>query len=253
MLDLAPHNPYSLLVRHPVVARAGLRGAGIERLAHADGVGAILSDPLLRHDEPTGAWQATPAGVLWPNGGRSIGRARRDLARWGVIRRPVIVALQAASAAQLRELLRELDAEAHPAMCLDLTSIADPDTVRELVVAARQDWLKPILAELPLESSLPLLAVLDDVDALVIARGGVALGSAAANPVLGRVVGPAIHPMLLAATQRLREHTAKPLIIGAARSEHAAALLAGGATAVLLDVGLWHTPDLAMQVAEVRG
>lgn len=251
MIDLAPHNPYSLVIADPVVARAGLRGAGVERLAGMAGVGAVLSDYLRPRDEPQAGWAETPAGVVWPEGGRGVGRARRDLSRWSGLRRPVIVGLSAPTVGQLRALLDELDAEAHPALALDLTHVASSESAGELVAAVRQVWQKPLLAELPIDGP-PLAALagaLAAADALILGRAGRALAGAA--PVAGRLVGPAAHPMLLFALRTLAQHTAQPLLVAAGGPDQAVAVLAGGASAVLLDTALWHSPDLAARVAAI--
>ncbi len=249
MFDLAPHNPYSLPLRWPCVARAGLRGAGIERLAATDGVGAIVSDVLWPTAQPAAAWHETPAGLLWPAGGRSLGQARRDLARWAELKRPVIVAIHAESGQQVRALLAELDPESHQALLLDLTLVGGASAAAELVAAARRDWRKPLLAEIALDGPpLPaLIAALGGVDALVLGRGS----RAVAGPSLaeGRIVGPAAHPLLLAGVRTLAGLTDKPLLAGAATSAEAQAMRTAGAAAVLLDVGLWHNPELAAQIA----
>jgi dihydroorotate dehydrogenase (NAD+) catalytic subunit len=249
MIDLAPHNPYSLTIAHPVVARAGLRGAGVERLSGSEGVGAVLSDYLHPRDEPQGAWAAAPAGVVWPEGGRGIGRARRDLGRWAGLRRPVIIGLSAPTVGQLRPLLAELDGEAHPALALDLTHVASGESARELVAATRLDWQKPLLAELPVDGPpLPALAAaLGEVDALILGRGARSL----AGLVAGRLAGPAAHPTLMFALRSLRQHTTQPLIVAAANLAEARAVLAAGASAVLLDTGLWTSADLAARVAAI--
>lgn len=253
MFDLAPDNPYSLPLRWPVLARAGLRGAGVVRLAGTEGVGAVISDVLLPHAQPPVTWHETPAGMLWPDaGGRSIRQARHDLVRWAALNRPVVVAFRAAAPAQLQPMLAELDPEAHPALLLDLTAIPDAATAGELVAAARRAWRKPLLAELPFDGPplLPLVDALGDVDALLLGRGSRAV--AGHNPLVdGRLVGPAVHPMILAATLRLAAHTPKVVISAAATWAEARALLAAGAAAVLLDVGLWHNPDLAAHIASL--
>jgi hypothetical protein len=250
MFDLAPHNPYSLPLRWPCVARAGLRGAGVERLATTDGIGAIVSDILWHSSQPAAQWHETPAGVLWPAGGRSISQARRDLARWAELKRPVIVALRAESPQQMREMLAELDPEAHLALLLDLTQVAAANAAQELVAAARRDWRKPLLAEIALDGPpLPaLLAALREVDALVLARGSRAVAGAA-TVAEGRIVGPAAHPALLAGTRTIASLSEKPLLASAATSAEAQAIRRAGAAAVLLDVGLWHNPELAAQLA----
>ncbi|HYF62834.1 MAG TPA: hypothetical protein VD886_08455 [Herpetosiphonaceae bacterium] len=246
MIDLAPHNPYSLTIAHPVVARAGLRGAGVERLAGIEGVGAVLSDYLHPRDEPQASWAETPAGVIWPEGGRGVGRARRDLPRWSGLRRPVIVGLCASTAGQLLALLDELDAEAHPALALDLTHVASSEAAREMVAAVRQGWQKPLLAELPIDGPpLPALAgALAEADALILGWAGRAL----AGPVAGRLVGPAAHPALLFALRSLAQHTEQPLLVAAAGLNQAFEVLEGGASAALLDIALWHSPDLITRI-----
>ncbi|MBA3469127.1 MAG: hypothetical protein H0T53_05730 [Herpetosiphonaceae bacterium] len=249
MFDLAPHNPYSLPLRWPCVARAGLRGAGIERLAASEGVGAIVSDLLWSVAQPSAQWQETPAGVLWPAGGRSISQARRDLARWAELKRPVVVAIHAESAQQIRAMLAELDHEAHQALLLDMTAVVAANAAQELVAAARRDWRKPLLAEIALDGPpLPaLIAALSAVDALVLGRGSRGVAGAA-GLAEGRIVGPAAHPTLLAGTRTIASLTDKPLLAGAATRAEAQAVRQAGAAAVLLDVGLWHNPDLAAQL-----
>src|SRR4051812_40116420 len=45
MIDLAPHNPYGLALRHPVLTAAGCFGYGVEyaRLVNIAGIGAIVT------------------------------------------------------------------------------------------------------------------------------------------------------------------------------------------------------------------
>ena len=249
VFDLAPHNPYSLPLRWRCVARAGLRGAGIERLAATEGVGAVVSDVLWPMAQPASSWHETPAGVLWPFGGRGIGQARRDLARWSELKRPIIVALQAESSLQVRQMLGELDPEAHGAVLIDLTAVQTAAAAQELAAAARRDWRKPLLAEIaPDGPPLPaLVAALDAVDALVLGRGSRAV---AGEPLAeGRIVGPAAHPLLLAGTRTIAGLTEKPLLTAAATYAEALAILQVGAAAALLDIGLWRDPELAARIA----
>lgn len=246
MIELAPHNPYGLAVQTPILARAGIEGAGVERLANTDGIGAVISDPLGAAEYARADWQELPAGVLWPDQQRRIERARRDRRQWSRVRVPVIVALVATDAIRLHDLLAEIDDDQHAALLLDLTPLADRSVAAELIQIVRRRWLQPLLIEVATDQAWAV--DLAAIDAVVLARGPRAAVVQHNDLVSGRGVGPATHPLLLAALGKFvpGEH---PVIAGAATVAHAQTLLAHGATAVLLDVGLWHTPDLAVQIA----
>src|SRR4051794_11648364 len=106
MIDLAPHNPYGLTLRRPVLTAAGCFGYGVEyaRLADIAGIGAIITRSTTLHrrrvSQPPQLIE-TPAGLLavgeWPNPGlaRVIDRHAPVWASWDT---PVLLSVAGASA-----------------------------------------------------------------------------------------------------------------------------------------------------------
>ncbi len=248
MIELAPRNPYGLALSAPIVARAGLDGAGIDRLANLAGVGAVLSDPLSATSTTWPAWEATPAGVIWPSGGRSIQRARRELPHWSRRGSPILVTLLATTPAEASELLDELDPEAHPGLVLDLTATTTVATAEALLSTVRRYWVAPLLVECPIDGPAlaDLVPALAAADALLLARGPRALGQHSH----GRLVGPAAEPLIAAAAQTVRQLTRQPLLVGASTAAGAHVAWSLGADALVIDVALWHDltfAELALQ------
>lgn len=244
MLDLAPRNPYGLTVASPLLARAGLRGAGVDKLLHLPQVGAVLSDPLRHRQHQQRGFVPIPAGVLHPAGGRSITQAQRDLGRWNNASKPVIVAIQPQTPTELRDLLKMLDQETTTAVLLDVSEVDEP-TATTLIQTTRKQWERPLLVECALDQ--PIASIVNacnaSIDALVFARGPRGAAHVDGTTSTGRMIGYAIDPLSLSILLSLREITTLPLISGAATESHATTLLQSGATAVLVDVGLWLNPD----------
>lgn len=241
MLDLAPHNPYGLALAHNRVARLGWRGAGLERLIALGTLGAIISDPLVLREGSWPGWLALPGGVLWPDGGRDIRSARRDLRRWTERSLPVLVALQPHATNELNELLDELDPDSHTGLVLDVTML--PELAGELVSIARRRWRSPLLLELPAEPALVgVWEAVREVDAFVVARGPVAVQPTPNGLVRGRSVGPLAEPTILATLLALRGRFDLPILVGASTDSGIAHAHTLGATAILEDVTLWINP-----------
>ena len=249
-IELALQNPYGLRLTSRVLARAGLRGAGIERLAGWKDVGAVLSDPLTVRNWGGGLPSSTPAGVVWYAGGRAIRRVRQDLQRWAG--RSILPVLMPFDRAEAVELLQSCEDAEPMALVLDCSELAELQRIREIIRTVRERWLPPLLVELALDAPfVELWSLLNTVDALIIARGPRAV--AGSPPREGRLVGPAIEPLMHALTQQLHERGSPSLVIGAATAEGAQQALALGAAAVVLDTGLWVEPTLAEQIVGKAG
>lgn len=243
MLDLAPHNPYGLEIATPFVARAGLRGAGVDKLVAMPQVGAVIGDPLLRRAQAQSGFVPIPAGLLYPNGGRSIHHAQRDLERWNHAPKPIIPTIQPHTSNDIRELLDALDPESTPALVLDLTAWHEP-TITNMVQQVRAVWERPILVECACDQ--PIAAWLapnaDTIDAVLVARGCHATMQWNGTLHTGRMIGATIQPTLLHALAQV-DTLAVPFLIGASTVDHGIIALQRGATALVCDVGLWVNPN----------
>lgn len=248
-IDLAPHNPYGLTLRSPVIVAAGC--ASVLRHPDPQLLGAIVTTTaMLRapHLSPT-RWGAVPAGVVFERlptiSFRSLIQA--EAKRWP--RSPIPILLSIAGAA---------DELAHMAAQLEtLEGIAgvvvqtDDSAASHAIAAVRSQTPLPLLAVIPhavtLESGPGALAtelVAAGADALIASaypRGSAVTGE---DMVDGFVVGPTLIPWTLRALGELSASVTVPLIAlgGVGDTRLAQLCLNAGASALMIDGALYGDP-----------
>jgi dihydroorotate dehydrogenase (NAD+) catalytic subunit len=263
MVELAPHNPYTLIISSPVIAAAGSLGdvvevarwLGLQRADADHGLGAIICSTVTlngRRGQPQ--LIATPAGMLYHHGGFSLSvrQVREQLApRWATYQVPVLVSLAGADAAAVAAELSEVPGVAGFELALPSTSAleAEQQVVRatsaleaeQQVVRVRRATLLPLIVRLPGELTDPVAVaqacVTAGADAIALIGG---LPACMPNPegrlIDGRLGGPAIFPVALRMVARVAAAVQLPVIGmgGVATVAHAQAMVQAGARAVAL-------------------
>jgi dihydroorotate dehydrogenase (NAD+) catalytic subunit len=244
----------ALDLRSPWLNAAGSLGfAPPETWSWAEPIGAFITNPVSLFPRTPAEERAVipfPGGFLihsgLPNPGLKglLAGARR----WERATVPLWVHIIGDAAEEIERMVRVLESqEAVSAIELGIAPLAEPELALKLVRAA--------VGELPLVVNLPLT---DAAEAWVeklagLGASAVSLGAprgllpaAGSRPgangklVAGRLYGPAILPLALAAVHALRRQPL-PVIAGGGvyRKADGEALLAAGAVAVQLDSVLW--------------
>lgn len=266
MIDLAPHNPYGLTLRQPVLTAAGCFGYGVEyaRLADITGIGAIVTRSTTLHrrrvSQPPQLIE-TPAGLLaigtWPNPGlaRVIERHAPVWAGWAT---PVLLSVAGATVEEIAAFAAALEGVEGIAG-LELNLAGHADTAARMVAATRAASQLPLLAKLPyLEGDRQALAglarsVADAGADAIVAIGsprGMAVDPQSSERVEGWLSGPALRPLALALVADLAAAVTIPVIGcgGIASVEDARQFLAAGAVAVQIGTALLADPGAAARI-----
>lgn len=259
-VELAPHNPYGLRLRAPVMTAAGCFGFGVEyeRIASIEQLGAIVTGSISLHGRralPPPSFIETPAGLLSVAGWRDPGldRVLREYApAWAAWKTPVILGVAADYVAIAGDIER---VEGIAGLELSFTH-SDAAALTKTIAAVRAVTLLPLLVKLPLHDGLAATAraVLDaGANALTIAAPPRA---AAPHPhsgelLFGRLSGPALRPLVLAAIADLHSAIGAPIIAcgGVVSAADARAYLAAGAAAVQVGSALLADPQAAARIA----
>src|SRR3954447_11833988 len=266
MIDLAPHNPYGLALRRPVLTAAGCFGYGVEyaRLADIAGIGAIVTRSTTLHGRRAARPPQlieTPAGLLavgaWPNPG--LARVmERHVPIWVGWDTPVLLSVAGATADEFAAFAAALEGvEGIAGLELNLTGHAD--VAVRVVAASRAATQLPLLAKLPyLEGDHQALAGLARSVADAGADAIVAIGpprAMASDPLSGELVegglsGPALRPLALALVAELAAAVSVPVIGcgGIASANDARQFLAAGAVAVQIGAALLADPGAAARI-----
>ncbi len=249
MIDLAPHNPYSLTLNGPVVIAPGC-GAPLREPDPAL-IGAVATRLAVRHAPPEGRvrWGAVAAGVVFERLPvvklRSLLQA--EAKRWARSPLPILLSLSG-NPDELSEMAALLEPiESLSGLLLDAVS----EQLPAAIAATRDQTQLPILALLP--PDLPGSAVdcvAAGADALVVQaypRGG-----AIADGELyeGLIVGPALAPRTLLALHSARQLVDVPLVAlgGVADERIAQDCLQAGASAVMVDGALYGDPYAPLRI-----
>ncbi len=261
MIDLAPHNPYTLELASPLIAAAGSLGYGIEvarqlRLGQRDGghgLGALITRSTTlrpRRAHPPPALIETPAGLLYTGSAQNPGlRAvrQRFAPIWATWETPVILSVAAADENELGALLAELeslDGVRGVELPLAMFGVSAPAAAARLVAAARAATPLPLIVKLPVYAEhlaeLGASAAASGADALSLSDGLPATAVVAGQRSDGLLCGPALRPLGLRAVAHLATKVNLPLIGGGGvmRAADAHALFEAGATAVALGSAL---------------
>jgi dihydroorotate dehydrogenase (NAD+) catalytic subunit len=272
MIDLAPHNPYGLALKRPVLAAAGCFGYGVEyaRLVDIAALGAIVTRSTTLHGRrfarPPRLIE-TPAGLLavgnWPDPGlaRVIERHEPVWAGWDT---PVLISVAGAAPDEYAAFAAALEGVEGIAG-LELNLAAHAGVAARIVAAARAATQLPLLAKLPPfgEGHQELAALARSLadagaDALVAISSprGVALDPHSGERVDGWLSGPALRPLALALVADLAAVVGVPVVGcgGIATTEDARQFLAAGAVAVQVGAVLLADPGAAARIgAELAG
>ncbi len=247
-IDLAPGNPYSLLLESPVIVAPGCALRDFQ----TDLPGVIVTRTATLHTR-RGApprFAATPAGLIVSElpsiGLRSL--LKEEGRRWERSPVPILVCLQgdAAECAEMAAALENVEGVAG----LLLTPEAD---VAQVVSFTRRQTPRPLIALLSRDTNLQesaLKTVAAGADAVVVAAPPrAAFGSL--DPVEGYLLGPAVFPLMLQALLELRAVTEVPLVAlgGIATEELARFALEAGATAIMVDAARWGDPEAPARLA----
>ena len=245
---------YELLFRSPLLNAAGSLGFAPDPHTSLDlsRLGAFVTNPVSsqpRRPARGPRYLPFPGGFLlhtgYPNPGLSA-VIHRCGERWGRAGLPVIVHLLAQSANDISFMLRRLETvDGVAGIELGLPSGLDARAACALAQAAGGEL--PVIVRLPLEraaelaSALAIQARQTGITAISLAPPRGALPGPDGVLVSGRLYGPAIFPLALAALRAVLP-TGLPVIGGGGvyTLEQAEAMLAAGAVAVELDTILWR-------------
>ena len=247
-IDLAPANPYSLLVQSPLLLAPGCS----LREFQTDLVGGIATRTATLHTRrgaPPRA-VATPAGMVISElptiGIRTL--LKEEGRRWERSSVPVLVSLQgdAAECAEMAAMLENVEGVA----ALLLTPEAD---IGQVVSLTRRETPRPLIVFLPSGSDLRAAAAsaaASGADVLVVAAPP-RTAAVADDPVEGFLLGPAAYPLTLQALLDLRSMLEIPVVAfgGIATVDIARACLQAGAVAVMIDAAFWGDPAAAGHIA----
>lgn len=260
-VDLAPHNPYGLNLRSPIMTAAGCFGFGVEyeRIMPIDRIGAIVSGSISlrgRRALPAPRLIETPSGLLCVDEWRDPGLdriLREYVPAWVAWKTPVILGVAADHAAIATEIER-----VEGIAGLELTFDAnEPSVAAKTVATVRSLTLLPLLVKLPIHDGLAATAriVLDaGANAVTVAAPprAAALSPQTGELLHGRLCGPAIRPLVLEAVAALRQSIDAPIVAcgGVANAADARAYLVAGATAVQVGSALLSDPLVAVTIAD---
>ena len=246
-VDLAPANPYSLVLPSPVLTAPG---CAVRELDTSD-LGGIVTRITTRHTrhDPVPGFAATPAGLIVTGLPAVSIRTllKEDTRHWERSALPVIVSLRGETAelAEMASLLENVESIA--GLLVDAE-----DSVVAATAAARRATPRPILAMLghgPNLSALARETVVAGADALVVAAPVMAAGGR--EPLEGYLLGPAVFPLTLRALLDVRAAVEAPLVAlgGIATPAFARAALSAGASAVMIDAARWGDPHAPAEIA----
>lgn len=185
-----------------------------------------------------------PGGILMHTGHPNPGisnAVKTFSASWARAPVPIIVHLLSTKTEQLRKAIYRLE-ELENIMAIEIGFEADSSTdlVFELVKSSVGEL--PIIVQLPLARAFELASAAIEAGASAISLGPPrgSLLSRDGKLVSGRIYGPAIFPQALEMVRLIREMDIPIIGAGGVESEaQANGMLAAGAMAVQMDVGLW--------------
>ncbi len=260
-----------LILKSPVMPAAGVFGFGGEygQLVAIDRLGAVITNPItLAPRKPARGPHVVPliGGALLhtglPNPGVSA-VIRQYEARWRALSVPLIVHVAATTPDSMRRCAELLDRiEVVAALEIGVHDQITAGDLTEMLKAAHEGTLKPLLVRLPLHSAAALAEVITGpeptpdnwldagglADALVIAAPprGTARDPGTGQLVGGRLYGPWIKPMCLLAVGQIAAAVDLPVIGcgGVHSAQDVRDYLEAGAVAVQVDSAVWVDPGV---------
>mgnify|MGYP001561059790 FL=1 len=254
-IEIAPSHKIGLPLASPLIAGGGAFGFADEYASLAGETrfsrfGAFVTNPLtLRPRSPAKEQHVIPfpGGALihtgLPNPGLSA--AIRDYEhKWERLGCPVFVHVAATTSGEVAACMEKLERVESVAGIeigfRDDESLAEAETmVRAAVQFARQ----PIIVSLPQARALAFARMAEKVGAQVVTATAPPRGTMYHNGewASGRLYGPALLPQALSLIRELKTQTALPIIGagGVHTKDDVEAMLAAGATAVMVDSVAW--------------
>jgi dihydroorotate dehydrogenase (NAD+) catalytic subunit len=211
-------------------------------------LGAFVTNPVSlapRSPAQNRGLRAFPGGFILHIGHPNPGLKavlRRHGARWRRLKIPLIVHLLAQGEDEMAVMVQMLEnLGSVSAVEVGLPPEADKELVARLVRSAAGEL--PVLARLPLERLLELARTAIGAGAAAVSLGPPrgALPGPDGRLLSGRLYGPALFPLALAAVQSLaKDHIPVIGACGVYHPAHIEAMLDAGALAVQLDSALWR-------------
>ncbi len=222
---------------------------GARQSGMAGDLGAFVTNPVSlapRSPAQNRGLQTFPGGFILHTGHPNPGLKaviRRHAARWRRLKLPVIVHLLAEGKDEIAVMVEMLEnVGGVSAVEVGLPPEASPQLVASLVHSAVGEL--PVLARLPLERAMELAETATNAGAAAVSLGPPrgALPGPDGRLLRGRLYGPALFPLALAAVQALAK-SGLPVIgaCGVYQPADIEAMLAAGALAVQLDSALWRS------------
>ena len=264
-MDLAPHNPYGLTIRHPVLTAAGCFGYGVEYAHTVDltQLGAIVTRSTslhpLRTNEPPRIVETT-AGILsveqWPNPGLEY-VLNHYAPIWATWSTPVILSIVGNAPDDYATIARSLEGvEGIAALELNVATIAN--RAKNVTKAVRDATQLPLLVKLPLLDETTFEQYVDeiiqagaDVLTLLAPPRGVHIDPHSGKHMEGWLSGPAIRPIALRSVARTASRVSIPIVGGGGvmSAEDAQQFFAAGARAVQVGTALLTDTFAATRIA----
>jgi dihydroorotate dehydrogenase (NAD+) catalytic subunit len=254
-IDLAPSHKIGLPLASPLVAGGGAFGFADEcaPLVDFSRFGAFITNPLtLRPRSPAKEQHVIPfpGGALihtgLPNPGLSA--AIRDYAhKWERLGCPVIAHVAATTVEETAACVEKLErVESVAGIEIGFRNDESLAEAQAMVRAAVQLARQPIIVSLPQARALAFARMAEKVGAQAVTATAPPRGTLRHNGewVSGRLYGPALLPQALSLVRELKTHTALPIIGagGVHTKNDIEAMLAAGATAVMVDSAVWVEP-----------
>jgi len=277
MIELAPHHKMGLALRSPLILAVGMIGYGdaVPRALDLGCCGAWVTGPIglrsrggvppprlaeVRGGVPPPRLAEVRGGVVLAETGQNPGVdqvIRRHSAAWERWEVPVIARLWGAPEEQAAVAQRLEGAGGVAALELAPDDRLGPEAAADLVEAVRGACEIPLLAVLPLASNVvdwAVACVEAGADALVVGRAPRALGIARdAQPVRGRLYGPAVAALSMAALEAVALADLGVPLVGSGGVHHVSdvhAFLRLGAMAVQIDTAVWVDPTLLERIGK---
>ncbi|MEX2144126.1 MAG: hypothetical protein WD740_05980 [Anaerolineales bacterium] len=216
-----------------------------------DAFGAFVTNPIsaqARRASRPPRQLSFPGGVLLHTGHPNPGLSsaiKRFAAAWARAPLPIIVHLLSTKPAELRKAVLQIE-EHDNVLAIEVGVDADcsPQLTAELAKAAQGEL--PIIVQLPLQRASELAYAALEAGAAAISLGPArgALPGPDGTLISGRLYGPALFPQALEIVREL-SRLKLPLIAagGVETKARGEAMLAAGALAVQMDVGLWKSSN----------
>lgn len=252
MIELAPHNPYGLALRSPVIVAPGC-AAPLRDLDLAL-IGAVATRTAVLHTPPEGRrrWAAVPAGVVFERLPTIRFRTllQAEAKRWLRSSVPVLLSLRGTpdDLAEMTARLEQVEGIAGIIVQSD-----DAAGIVPAVDAARSQTTLPLLTILPPQFDPATTAeiVAAGTDALIVGAYPPAAVVVDGAVIDGVLVGPTLVPWTIRALQQVASVVNVSLIAlgGVADATIARHCIAAGATALMIDGALYGDPVAPHRIA----